>query len=237
MGGKTARFSFLGLYFDWPVIISTIAAMAILFITLVWMSNKLSIKPNRKQNVLESIIEFTNGIVEKQLPGDKGKNLKLYAFSLFTFIFVANQLGLGLIVSLNKVVYLRSVTTNPIVTMTLALISLGIAHFLGVQELGFKRYFKSLYLRPYPVLLPLNIIEQLTSFLTLGLRLFGNIFAGEVVLTLLWQLAISHGIFTMVPSFILTMIWQAFSLFIGSIQAYVFTTLTMVYISQTTIEE
>ena len=81
---------------------------------------------------------------------------------------------------------------------------------------------------------PLNLIEQFTSFLTLGLRLFGNIFAGEMVLSLLWQLAQSAGAISFVPAFLLTILWQGFSLFIGAIQAFVFVTLTTVYVSEKT---
>lgn len=234
MGEKTATFSIAGLTFDWSLIISTLVAMAIVFVLAVWMSRRLQLKPKGKQNVIEWIIDFTDGIVDQSLPNATGKSVKFFAFSMFMFIFVANQLGLALQVQVGGVTYLKSATTNPILTMTLALIAIGMSHYLGVQKLGFKKYFKTVYLEPFPVLLPLNIIEQFTSFLTLGLRLFGNIFAGEMVLTLLWQLANVAGIATMVPAFVLTILWQAFSLFIGSIQAFVFVTLSMVYISEKT---
>lgn len=231
---KTAMFSFAGLTFDWSVIISTTVAMVIVFVLAVWMSRRLELKPKGKQNVLEWIIDFTNGIVDQQAPNSTGRGMKFYIFSLFMFIFVANQLGVAFNVNVGGVTYLRSATANPLVTMTLAMFSIGIAHYLGVQKLGFKNYFKTVYLKPMPFLLPINIIEQFTSFLTLGLRLFGNIFAGEMVLSLIWQLAVSHGIATMVPAFALMLAWQAFSLFIGAIQAFVFTTLTMVYVSEKT---
>ena len=75
-------------------------------------------------------------------------------------------------------------------------------------------------------------MEQFTNFITLALRLYGNIYAGEVLLKLIFQLAQSHGLLTFIPAIPLELIWQGFSVFIGSIQAYVFVTLTMVYISQ-----
>ncbi|MCG4691401.1 F0F1 ATP synthase subunit A, partial [Phocaeicola vulgatus] len=61
---------------------------------------------------------------------------------------------------------------------------LMVAHGMCVQELGFKGYIKNMFFTPYSWMLPLNIIEQLANFLTLSLRLFGNIFAGEMLLTL-----------------------------------------------------
>ncbi len=81
-------------------------------------------------------------------------------------------------------------------------------------------------------MLPVNIIEELANFLTLGLRIFGNIFAGELLLKLVAGVAFSHGALTIIPGFLLELLWQGFSVFIGSIQAYVFVTLTTVYISR-----
>ncbi|SCC00298.1 F0F1 ATP synthase subunit A [Weissella bombi] len=233
---KTATFSIAGLTFDWNVVISTLVVVAVVFLLALWTSRKLVLKPagKSKQNMLEWVIDFTNNIVDGSLPNKTGNGLKFFIFSLFLFIFVGNQLGVAFTVAVNGDTFLNSPTANPLVTMTLALIAISIAHFLGVEKQGFKNYFKSVYLSPFSVLLPLNLIEQFTSFLTLGLRLFGNIFAGEMVLSLLWQLAQSAGVVSFVPAFVLTIIWQAFSLFIGAIQAFVFVTLTTVYVSEKT---
>ena len=82
------------------------------------------------------------------------------------------------------------------------------------------------------VIVPIKILEQFTNFINLDLRLYGNIYAVEVLLNLVFQMAQSHGILTFIPAMPLEMIWQGFSVFIGAIQAYVFVTLAMVYISQ-----
>lgn len=233
---KTATFSIAGLTFDWSVVISTIVSMAIVFLLALWASRKLVMKPagKSKQNMLEWVIDFTNNIVDGSLPNKTGNNLKFFIFSMFLFIFVGNQLGVAFTVKVDGNTFLNSPTANPLVTMGLALVAISIAHFLGVEKQGFKKYFKSVYLSPFSVLFPLNLIEQFTSFLTLGLRLFGNIFAGEMVLSLLWQLAQSAGALSFVPAFVLTILWQGFSLFIGAIQAFVFVTLTTVYVSEKT---
>ncbi len=81
-------------------------------------------------------------------------------------------------------------------------------------------------------MLPVNIIEDFANFLTLGLRIFGNIFAGELLMSLIANMAFSHGPLTIIPGLLLELAWQGFSVFIGSIQAYVFVTLTTVYISR-----
>ena len=102
---------------------------------------------------------------------------------------------------------------------------------------GKNGYFAN-YAKPVGFLLPINIIEEFTNFLTLSLRLYGNIYAGEVLLTLIGgRFAKSAGWFTVIASVPLTLIWQGFSVFIGSIQAYVFVTLSMVYIGKKVTEE
>ena len=82
------------------------------------------------------------------------------------------------------------------------------------------------FFKPNPLFLPLNLIELITRPLTLAFRLFGNIFAGEVLLVILYLL---------VPVVIPT-VWSAFSVFIGVIQAYLFLMLGIAYISSS-IEE
>ena len=105
MGEKTATFSIAGLTFDWSIIISTTVTFAIVFFLVFWMSRKLVLKPagKSKQNFLEWIIDFTNGIVDGSLPNRTGTNLKFFAFSMFMFIFVANQLGVAFVVNFNDV--------------------------------------------------------------------------------------------------------------------------------------
>lgn len=111
-------------------------------------------------------------------------------------------------------------------------------HFIDIRLNGFKSYLKSFF-KPFKALFVINILEQFATTLTLGLRLFGNIYAGEVMLAILagavtngfnsgWITGIGAGLLTAFPM----IIWQAFCLFIGGIQAYIFVTLFMVYIGQ-----
>lgn len=199
---------------------------------LIWLSRNLQMKPTGKQNILEWIVDFTNGIVKSAIPDAQGSNYGLFAFVLFVFIFVANQLGLIIQFVIGDVTYVKSPTASPMTTLTLAFMVLVITHLAGVVRFGFKGYFKNSFLSPYPALFPIKLMEQFTNFITLALRLYGNIYAGEVLLKLIFQLAQSHGLLTFIPAIPLELIWQGFSVFIGSIQAYVFVTLTMVYISQ-----
>ena len=79
-------------------------------------------------------------------------------------------------------------------------------------------------------MLPMNILEELTNVASLALRLFGNIYSGEVVMSLILELAKVNA-FTGPIAFIINIAWTAFSVFIGFIQAYVFIILSSSYIS------
>lgn len=233
MGEKSIVVNFLGLNFNLANIIGgTLVAAAIIWL-LIYLSSKVELKPNKKQNMLEYLIVFTDKIVEDNVEDkDAQKHLSLYAFVLFLFVFMMNQLGMFFQFSINDHILVKSPTANPLITMTLAMMTLLLSYNFAMQRYGVGGYLRN-YARPVGFLLPINIMEEFTNFLTLSLRLYGNIYAGEVLLTLLGQrLAPSFGIYTMVLSAPLTMIWQGFSVFIGSIQAYVFVTLSMVYIGR-----
>ncbi|WP_285183304.1 F0F1 ATP synthase subunit A, partial [Mycobacterium tuberculosis] len=75
-------------------------------------------KPKGGQNVLEWLIEFTNGIVKGAIKCNEASNFGLYAFTLFLFIFIANHLGLFIHVQVGQYTYLKSPTADPIVTLT-----------------------------------------------------------------------------------------------------------------------
>ena len=121
-----------------------------------------------------------------------------------------------------SVLWWKSPTANSSVTMGLAAIVILLSHFLGIFR-NPRSYFKH-YVEPNVAFLPIHLIEQVSKLLTLGLRLFGNIFAGEVMIAVILGLGV-WGI----PALL---VWQGFSIFVGSIQAYIFVMLTMVYISQ-----
>ena len=230
---KSFVFKFMGLNFELSGIIgSTLMALAVLFICI-WLSRKVEMKPNKRQNVFEYLLDFTNGIVKDNVSDvDAQKHLSLYALVLFLFIWFMNQLGMFMEVKVDDWVFIKSPTADPVATMSFAMMTLLLSFTFGVQRFGVGGYLKN-YAQPVGFLLPVNVIEEFTNFLTLSLRLYGNIYAGEVLLTLIGNdLAHAGGPFTLILAAPLAMIWQGFSVFIGSIQAYVFVTLSMVYIGK-----
>ncbi|WP_048000193.1 F0F1 ATP synthase subunit A [Lactiplantibacillus herbarum] len=231
MGDPVPTVKFLGLTFNIANDLSVLLTCLIVFLAVFFLSRHIAMKPKGGQNVLEWLIEFTNGIVKGSIKGNDASHFGLYAFTLFLFIFIANQLGLFIHIQVGEYTYVKSPTADPIVTLTLSFMSVALAHAAGVQKKGMKGYLKE-YTQPFAVFSVINIFEQFTDFLTLGLRLFGNIFAGEMLLVKVADLAKSNGWFGYVYSFPIELLWQGFSVFIGSIQAFVFVTLTSVYISQ-----
>ncbi|AYF92809.1 F0F1 ATP synthase subunit A [Apilactobacillus bombintestini] len=232
MNDPVSTFKLFGLTFNIGNMVSVTVAAIFVFLLVFICSRGLQLIPSGKQNFLEMIVDFTNGIVKTSVEGSEANAYGIYAFVLFLFIFISNQMGLFIQVAYNGVSYVKSPTSDPIVTLTLAAITLALAHFSGVSKLGFKKYFASTYLKPFKLWLPLNVFEELANFLTLGLRLYGNIFAGELLLGMLSSLAFKFGILSFIPSALVAMLWEGFSMFIGSVQAFVFVTLTFVYISQ-----
>lgn len=210
----------------------TIISCIIVFLVVFICTRNLQMKPKGKQNFIEWVIDFVRGIVADNLPGSQVNNFHLLGVTMFLFVFVANEIGLVTkIVTTDDITLWKSPTADPFVTLTLALMVISLTHFFGIKSLGFKNYLINSYLKPVGFLLPLKIIEEFTNVITLGLRLYGNIFAGEVLLGLIANMFISLGWWSLPIVMPLEMIWIGFSLFIGAIQAYVFVTLTMVFMS------
>lgn len=227
-----------GLTFNLTNDIGILVTAVLAFCLVFWLSRKPQLRPSGKQNVLEYLIDFTNGIVKQSMPGPEGNRFGLLAFVLFLFIFLSNQVGLFLQVDVGGKTWFRSPTADPVITMSLAMLVLLLSHYFAVAMKGFGGYLKG-YISPVSFLLPINIIEEFTNFMTLAMRLYGNIFAGEVLVLLIRQFAFSGtgGITSLIVGFVMEMVWQGFSVFIGSIQAYVFVTLAMVYVSHKVVSE
>lgn len=231
MHEESLKFQIGPIWFDGTVAIMTVLSCIIVFIIVFACTRNLQMKPKGKQNFIEWIIDFVKNILGDNLASKDINNFHLLAFTAFMFVFVANEIGLVTkVVTRNEVSLWKSPTADPIVTLTLALMMIILTHFFGVKYLGFKGYLINSYTKPVSFLLPIKIVEEFTNVLTLGLRLYGNIYAGEVLLTLIASMVDSTWLAAplAIP---LEMIWIAFSLFIGAIQTYVFVTLFTVYLS------
>lgn len=202
---------------------------AIVFIFCVWASRKLQMKPTGMQNFMEWVVDFVKGIIGDTMDWKTGKVFLPLGLTLITYILVSNLVGVATVGVFGTDLWWKSPTADAALTLTLSGMVIVLTHFYGIKVQGVKKYLKG-YVSPVPAMLPFKIIEEFTNTLTLGLRLFGNIYAGEVLLSLLVGIAVT-GPLGFLGAALPMMAWQGFSLFIGGIQAFIFTMLTMVYMS------
>ena len=224
MNHEAPLHDFMGLTFNLSNILMITVATLIVFILAVISTRKLAMKPTGMQNFMEWVMDFVKGIINSNMDWRTGGQFQLLGMTLLMYIFVSNMLGLPFAISYDGVLWWKSPTADPVITLTLAVMVLGLTHYYAIKMKGAKGYFK-LYKNP------MTIVEEFTNSLTLGLRLYGNIYAGEVLLSLLaGSLAFTNwGGF--VGAIVPTIVWQGYSVFVGSIQAFIFVTLTMVYLS------
>lgn len=189
---------------------------------------------------VESLVEFILNTAEEGFNSRK-KALKHLPFllSLFCFILLANLSGLipgvGTIVintDHGEVSLLRAFTTDLNGTIALAVLSIGLVQFYALKELGILGHLKNYFTdKPYnPMNLFIGLIEVMGEFIriiTLSMRLFGVIYAGEVLLHVIGQLAGAFGWAATVPVYFL-------ELFFSAIQAYIFVMLTTAYLNMAT---
>ncbi|MHA6481388.1 F0F1 ATP synthase subunit A [Paenibacillus sp. strain BS8-2] len=237
---------------DFRIDLSTWATIIItMIITLVLARlavRNLSVEnPSKMQNFMEWVVEFVHNTIASTMPLEKVKRYLSLGLTLILFIFISNLLGLpfGVVFNVHEVtpwlgvteallheqhghVHIalwKSPTADLSVTAGLAVTVIFLVHYLGLRD-NTKHYIKH-YIEPFPVFLPLNLIKEISKPVTLALRLYANIFAGEVLISTILMLGWAGIPFLAA--------WQGFSVFVGAIQAFLFTILTMVYISQATI--
>ncbi len=186
---------------------------------------------------VETVVDFFYGIAAENFGSRKkaAKHLPLL-ITLFSFILIANLSGLipgvGTVVTATpegEVPLLRAFTTDLNATLALAVLTIGLVQFYALRELGLighlKHYFTD---KPWnPLNLFIGLIEVMGEFiriLTLSMRLFGVIYAGEVLLHVIGELAGNFGWAATVPVYLL-------EIFFSAIQAYLFVMLTTVYLS------
>ena len=214
--------------FDLTLTALTLLSVFLIFAFIYWASRNMTVKPKGKQNVLEYLYDFVVGFTEPNVGSRYMKDYSLFYFCLFLFMVIANNLGL---MAKLQTTDGTNLWTSPTANLQFVLaLSFGIilmTHIEGIRRRGIKKYLKA-YITP-GFMTPMNILEEFTNFLSLALRVFGNIFAGEVMASLL--ITLSHQALYWYPvAFGANLAWTAFSVFISCIQAYVFTMLSSMYL-------
>ena len=197
--------------------------MFILLVVSIFATWRLKLVPSGLQNFMEMIIEGGYNIVS-DIAGNRTKVFFPFVFTFFLYIIFANWIGLlpgFTTITFHGEPILRSMSSDLNMTLGLALLSAVVTHIFAIKYLGLWDYLKR-WVSFNPIFLfvgVLEIVAEFTKLLSLSFRLFGNIFAGEVVL------ATIAGIF----AFVLPLPFYFLVIVVGFVQAAVFMMLTLVF--------
>ncbi len=204
---------------DYVVMSLFVVIILIVFFRL--SSRNLKPVPSKMQSFLELLIHtFENQLVETV--GEQGRKYVPLVATIGIFIFSSNLLGL--------IPGLMSPTSNLNVTAACALVVFIYYHWQGIKSQGFFKYLKH-FMGPIPLLAPLmvpiEIISHFSRIVSLSIRLFGNIFAEELLIVVMLSI---------IP-FFLPLPFMAVAIFTAFIQAFVFVLLTCIYLSGAVAQE
>lgn len=203
---------------------ATVVAAAIVAVAgLVVARRATSGTPGKLQLVVEGLIGAVTTQVEERM-GSRGRQVIPLAVCLFAFILVANWFEFFWWAG-HSPNYMPTPTSNVNIDFAMAFTVLIYTNAVAIKRAGLRRYIGH-FARYGKALAPIFVVEELSKFLSLPLRLFGNVFTGALVLALI------AGLF---PLFIIpfaNIIWVPFDLFIFAIQAFIFALLTIVYYQQ-----
>jgi F-type H+-transporting ATPase subunit a len=197
--------------------------------------------PSGWVNAAEMIVEFIDGTVKDTFHG-RNPLIAPLALTIFVWVFLMNLMDLipvdliphGLM--LVGVDYQKIVpSTDPNITMGMAVGVFVLMLYYSIKVKGFG-FVKELTLNPFnhPLFIPVNLFMEVVGLLakpfSLGLRLFGNMYAGEMIFILIASL-FSVGLFWMLPAALLQIGWAIFHILVITLQAFIFMVLTIVYLS------
>lgn len=199
--------------------------MAILILFSIIATRKFENKPKGLQNFVELLVggiyKFTG-----QTMGEDKIAFAPYIGTLMIYLIFANLAGLFA---------LRPPTADVNTTMSLAIITFVMIHFFGMKKKGVGTYLKG-FLDPFPIMLPMNIVGELATPISLSFRLFGNIVGGLIIMNLLYGglASLSGSLGIPIPIFqaaIPAPLHLYFDVFAGVLQSFIFSMLTMVFVS------
>ena len=198
-------------------VVTTWAVMLVLTVTSWAATRRLGLTATRRQAVLELLVTGILSQIEEVIRSDARPLLPLLG-TLFIFLLAANVCGI--------LPGVQAPTAHIETPAALALIVFLAVHVFGIRARGLLGYLGS-FAQPKLIMLPLNILSEITRTFSLMVRLFGNIMSGEFLIGLVLALA---GLFLPIPL-------MALELLIGVVQAYIFTVLATVFIGAAVGEE
>ncbi len=207
---ETAILFHLGVVPISRTVVTTWGLMAVLTVASWIVTRSFRVDAGGWQVVVESVVVGIEEQITALLNRDAAPFLPLLG-TLFIFLVAANLCGI--------VPGVKAPTASIETPAALAAIVFLSVHFYGVRIQGVGAYLKG-YLRPNPVMLPFNILSELTRTFSLAMRLFGNIMSGDLMGGIVLALA---GLLVPIP-------FMAFGILVGLVQAYIFSVLATVFI-------
>ena len=191
-------------------VLTTWGIMLVLTLAAWAVTRRLTIRPDARQAILEIIVLRIQEQIEAVIRTD-ARPLLPFLGTLFIFLAVANLAGL--------LPGMESPTARIETPAALALIVFFSVHYFGIRAQGLLGYLAS-FAKPKLIMLPLNVLSEITRTFSLMIRLFGNVMSGEFMIALVLALA---GLFVPIPIMVLEIL-------LGLVQAYIFTVLATVFI-------
>lgn len=232
---------------QWPVIgsvhadtiLTTWLVMLVSLAYLGWLGRSYGdrVRVGKRQATFEGIVNYLADLTVSTI-GRHGERFVPIFVGMFFFIFILNQIGFFPFKQLG-LPFGGSPTADLNTTVAFALLVFFGIQFVAVRQSGIKAYAH--LFKPFPVLFPLNLIEELARPVVLALRLFFNIFVGELLLFVVATIIASDvkvgPVNLSLGAAIVPFFLQFFNFFVGTLQAFVFTLLSIVYLSLATAEE
>ena len=234
------------LTWHWPLlgsvhadtILTTWLVMLVSLVFFGWLARSYAThRVNKTQATFEGIVNYLADLAVGTI-GKHGERFVPIFIGMFFFIFILNQVGFFPFKELG-LPFGGSPTADLNTTVAFALLVFFGIQFVAVRQSGIKAYAH--LFKPFAVLFPLNLVEELARPVVLALRLFFNIFVGELLLFVIATIIRSNvhvgPVNLSLGAAVVPFLLQFFNFFVGTLQAFVFTLLSIVYLSLATAED
>jgi len=249
---QTSQMGFTAIHLDsmgWAIALGLVFCYLFRRVAVKAPANKGA--PTGLQNAVEMIVEFVDGTV-KDIFHHENRLVAPMALTIFVWIFMMNLMDLlpvdwlphaAATISGNEHLFFKVVpTTDPNVTLGMAFTMFFLMIFFSIKEKGLVGFIKELTLHPFHApkwyfnvfLIPVNLVFESVSLIakpiSLGLRLFGNLYAGEMIFILI-AIMFGAGMLLGLLAGVLQWAWAVFHILVITLQAFVFMVLTIVYMA------
>ncbi|MFV0254684.1 MAG: F0F1 ATP synthase subunit A [Erysipelotrichaceae bacterium] len=210
-------------------LVNSFIVVIVLCIFYIILGNKIAkadplVKPVGLILIAEIIYSTIDNLVIENM-GERNKKFTPYIIALASFLALSNILGLF---------GLKPPTADYNVTLTLALITAFLIHYVKIKARGIGGFLKS-FIEPMPLMLPMNIIDVFSTPISMSFRLFGNVISGVLIISLIYSGL--NALFPLLIPVIAPVFHVYFDLFAGFLQTFIFIMLTMVFVGDSNAQD